>query len=95
MCTKLPEIFASGTRGVGRPGSMPYSSPQGGLAKGGSFSATNHVLPIPGGLARGGSFSATNHVLPIPEGGLAKGGVVFSYKPCTPDSGWKSPSHGP
>ena len=74
MCTKLPETFASGTRGGGRPGSMPYSCPQGGLAMGGSFSATNRVLLIPGGLAMGGSFSATNYVLPIPEGGWPWGG---------------------
>ena len=47
---------------------------QGGVAMGGAFSATNHVLPIPGGLAMGGSFSATNHVLPIPVGGWPWGG---------------------
>ena len=39
-----------------------------------------------GGLAMGGSFSATNHVLLIPRG-VGHGGVVFSYKPRTSDSG--------
>ena len=45
---------------------------------GGSFSATNRVLPIPGGVVHGGSFSATNRVLPIPVGGLSMGGGSFS-----------------
>ena len=45
---------------------------------GGSFSATNRVLPVPeGGLAMGGSFSATNHVLPIPAGKALPTGLDF------------------
>ena len=45
---------------------------------GGSFSATNRVLPVPeGGLAIGGAFSATNHVLPIPAGKARPTGLDF------------------
>ena len=84
---KIARNFAAGARGVGWPGSMPYSSPQGGCPWGGVvFSYKLRTPDSGGGLAMGGSFSATNHVLPIPRG-VGHGGIVFSYRPRTPDSG--------
>ena len=53
---------------------------------GGSFSATNHVLPIPGGLSMGGRFQLQTTYSRFRRG-VGHGRVVFSYKPCTPDSG--------
>ena len=53
---------------------------------GGSFSATNHVLPIPeGGWPWGVLFQLQTMYSRFPRG-VGHGGCFFSYKPCTPDS---------
>ena len=74
MCTKLPENSASGTRGVGRPGSMPYSSPQGGVGHGGVVFSYEPRTPDSRGVVHGGVIFSYKLRTPDSRGGLAMGG---------------------
>ena len=86
-----------GNPGPGAPGQAVLRPPEGpfSCSRGGFFrqyqkergkERPSGFFGPQGGLSMGGAFSATNHVLLIP-GGVVHGGVIFSYKLRTSDSG--------